>query len=331
MIRVRSLSTRLTIQFALLFAVAMLLVVAALWSVIAGSGARQVDRELATSGAVYDRLWQQRARTLGGAGQLLARDFGFREAVATGDEDTLRSALDNVRRRAGVRTAFIVGVDSRVHGLPPAAAADAARLWEALDSGRSGGIATIGGTARQLVAAPILSPSLTGWLVLAVDLDQREMRDLEQLSAIPLNADVLVAAPNGWRSATGRVVPAGLGALSRHGGGARSFEYVDGDGPSIALARPLPLLGPEPAAMLVLAYPKARALAQQRQLLLALAAMTLIGLVLVGLATWRAAGRITRPLVRLDEAAARFAAGDHAQVCVEGHDECDFVLQRRPS
>ena len=73
--------------------------------------------------------------------------------------------------------------------------------------------------------------------------------------------------------------------------------------------------------MVVLAYPKARALAQQRQLLLALAAMTLIGLVLVGLATWRAAGRITRPLVRLDEAAARFAAGEHAQVCVEGHDE----------
>jgi len=80
----------------LLFAVAMVLVAAALSSVVAETTARQVQRELLSSGAVYDRLWQQRARTLGGAGQMLARDFGFREAVATGDEATMRSALEGI-------------------------------------------------------------------------------------------------------------------------------------------------------------------------------------------------------------------------------------------
>ena len=91
----RSLSARLTVQFALLFAAAMLIVSAALSTFIAGSASREVESQLQSSGAVYDRLWQQRSHELQNAAQLLARDFGFRAAVATGDEATMRSALGN--------------------------------------------------------------------------------------------------------------------------------------------------------------------------------------------------------------------------------------------
>ena len=78
----RSLSARLTLQFALLFAAAMLAVSVALSSVIAGAASRQVASQLQSSGAVYDRLWQQRVRELQGAAILLSRDFGFRAAVS---------------------------------------------------------------------------------------------------------------------------------------------------------------------------------------------------------------------------------------------------------
>ena len=63
----RSLSARLTVQFALLFAIAMLGVSAALSTLIAGAASRQVESQLQSSGAVYDRLWQQRERELQGA------------------------------------------------------------------------------------------------------------------------------------------------------------------------------------------------------------------------------------------------------------------------
>ena len=79
----RSLSTRLTVQFALLFAAAMLVISAALSTFIAGAASREVEGQLQSSGAVYDRLWEQRAHELQNAAQLLARDFGFRAAVAT--------------------------------------------------------------------------------------------------------------------------------------------------------------------------------------------------------------------------------------------------------
>jgi diguanylate cyclase (GGDEF)-like protein len=49
--------------------------------------------------------------------------------------------------------------------------------------------------------------------------------------------------------------------------------------------------------------------------------MTLLGLLLVAFATWRAAGRITQPLARLDNAAGRLASGEHVQVKVRGTDE----------
>jgi diguanylate cyclase (GGDEF)-like protein len=94
-----------------------------------------------------------------------------------------------------------------------------------------------------------------------------------------------------------------------------------GDTKSIALAKPLPAFGDRERAILLLAYPKAEALADARKLQLALAVMTLLGLLLVALATWKAAGRITQPLARLDDAAGRLASGEHVQVKVRGTDE----------
>src|SRR5215217_6204384 len=114
-----SLSARLTVQFALLFAAAMLGVSAALSTFIAGSASRQVENQLQSSGAVYDRLWQGRSRELQNAAELLARDFGFRAAVATGDQATMQSALGNAAARLKVRSAFIVTADGRVSAIDP--------------------------------------------------------------------------------------------------------------------------------------------------------------------------------------------------------------------
>ena len=115
----RSLSARLTVQFALLFAAAMLVVSAALSTFIAGAASREVASQLQSSGAVYDRLWQQRARELQNAAQLLARDFGFRAAVASGDQATMQSALGNAAARLRVRSAFIVSADGHVSSIDP--------------------------------------------------------------------------------------------------------------------------------------------------------------------------------------------------------------------
>src|SRR3954465_13867752 len=137
----RSLSARLTVQFALLFAAAMLAVSAALSTFIAGSASREVASQLQSSGAVYDRLWQQRASELQNAAQLLARDFGFRAAVATGDEATIQSALGNAAARLRVRSAFLISAARRAPVIDPEVSrAEAAALWTPLDDGRLTGV-----------------------------------------------------------------------------------------------------------------------------------------------------------------------------------------------
>jgi diguanylate cyclase (GGDEF)-like protein len=323
MSRFGSLSARLTVQFALLFAAVMVVVSAALSTAIAGAASDQVENQLLSSGAVYDRLWQQRSREMQGAAHLLARDFGFRAAVATGDQATMVSALDNAEARLRLQTAFIVGVDGQVYGLDGAEQKDAAGLWDALDEERTSGIALLGGKSRQLVAAPVTAPALLGWVVFAADLGRPEMQGLEKLSAIPLNASVVVRSGQGWRSATdGRALDtAAAKAIEEHSAASAVFDMLVGGEPAITLAKPLPALSGGKDAVLVLAYPRSKALAAERQLQAALAVLTLIGLALVAFATWRASGRITRPLARLDEAAGRLASGEHVQVQVEGRDE----------
>ena len=321
----RSLSARLTVQFALLFAAAMLVVSAALSTLIAGSASREVADQLQSSGAVYDRLWQERAHELQGTAQLLARDFGFRAAVATGDGATIQSALGNAAARIKVHSAFIVTADGRVSSIDPSIPQQqAAALWAPLDEGRLSGVSVLAGRPRQLVAAPIMAPNLIGWVVFAADLDTREMRGLERLSAIPLHAAVLAHGDGRWAEATGSMsaVDARSAALAlQHIGEGASFEMSVGGEPSIALAKPLPAFSDGERAILLLAYPRAEALADARTLQWALAAMTLLGLVLVAFATWKAAARITQPLARLDEAAGRLASGEHVQVRVRGTDE----------
>ncbi|HEY1144195.1 MAG TPA: EAL domain-containing protein [Sphingomicrobium sp.] len=320
----RSLSARLTVQFALLFAAAMLCVSAALSTFIAGAASRQVESQLQSSGAVYDRLWQQRVRELQGGAQLLARDFGFRAAVATGDTATMQSALTNATARLRVKTAFIVSLDGSVKGVANRRLrSEAEALWDPLDAGRLGGVAVLGGAPRQLVAAPVMAPSLIGWVVFAADLDAREMRSLERLSAIPLHAGVLVREDGDWRSAAGtmRVDAAAAKSLERHSKASSAFEMNVDNEPSITLAKPLPTLLPANRALLILAYPKSEALGAARKLQWALGLMTLLGLSLAAFATWRAAGRITEPLARLDHAASRLATGEHVKVQVRGEDE----------
>ena len=87
--------------------------------------------------------------------------------------------------------------------LSPVARPDIAALWASLDAGRMSGVARIDGEAKQIVAAPILTPVLTGWILFASSLDAGEMRSLEKLSAIPLNAGVIVKQDGQWSRVAG--------------------------------------------------------------------------------------------------------------------------------
>jgi diguanylate cyclase (GGDEF)-like protein len=268
-----------------------------------------------------------RSRELGNAAGVLARDFGFRAAVATGDRQTAESALDNLKSRLGLQMAFIVGIDGSVTGASdPRVRRDAAALWPALDRGESSGVASLGGVSHQLVAAPVMAPVLTGWVVFATDLGAGEMRELERLSAIPISATVLRRLPSGgWSSSAAPRGGEEAEAIDRFVGGRTGTsdpgELETAEGTSIALARPLRSIGEGEKAVLLLRYPLARAMTAYRPLQIAMALTGLIGLALLIFGSWRLSLSITRPISALDQAARRMELGENVEVPVGTEDE----------
>jgi len=326
----RHLRTKLTVLYAGLFGASLLLLAAALYLVISGQALRAVGDELTASATVFNRIWALRSQQLQEGAGLLSRDFGFRAAVATKDAATIRSALGNLGARLGADRAYIVNLDGTAlsaDGRP--VDPDAARVLRSLDQDAdASGVVTVAGQPYQAISAPILSPTLAGWVVFANRLDKAEMDSLERLSAIPLKASVVYrTGPHSWRFAgvdRARVDHARLsrfveGELSEHGVRARALATADGV--SIALVTPLKTLSAGDPAALVLHYPMARALAPYRLLLEATGAVGLLGFVILLIGSWALARSVTRPISALDEAARRLERGEGAAVEVTTADE----------
>jgi EAL domain-containing protein (putative c-di-GMP-specific phosphodiesterase class I)/GGDEF domain-containing protein len=322
------LRTRLTVLYVALFGMTLLLVSTAVFTAINGAAQHQVRGELTAAGTVFDRVWSLRSDRLREGSSLLSRDFGFREAVATGDAATIVSAMENLKQRFSIDRAFIVTNDGRLIGDDTQALAeDAPRLTAAFDNTSDpSGVVMLGGQPYQVIAAPVLSPEQIGWLVFAVRLDRNEMTALEKLSAIPISATVLTREAKGWRltdqpqandqDTLSRFIDA---ELKTHMTTAQALKQRDGA--ALALVKPLPALTRDAPAVLVLRYPLALALAPYRSMLIIVALAGIGGLVVVGWGSWALALGITRPISALDEAAHRLQRGEDAQVEIETGDE----------
>ena len=327
MIGFRSLQSRITALYSATFGLVMLLVAASLQWAVANAAEDKVRAELEASSKVIDRIWSMRTSELESVARPLALDFGFREAVATGDTPTIRSALANIAGRIDLPNACVVKYDGSVVGMRPGEdAAFDSQLWDRLDSGWHSGALRIDGTTYHAVAAEIRAPSLIGWLVLGRRLDSAEMREVSGLSAVPVSAAVVRRVDAGvWVYDEGDLpvtdagVEALLGDLETVGGATREHSRrMDG---KMVLVRPLGSSDDVATAALLLDFSIADALAEYDGLRLAVVLAGLLGLLLVILASLSIAKRIVRPIAALERAARALEQGEAREVPVTSHDE----------
>ena len=328
MIRFRSLQSRITALYSATFGLVMLLVAASLQWAIASSAEEQVRSELASSSKVIDRIWSMRTRELESVARPLALDFGFREAVATDEDATIRSALANIAGRIDLPNAFIVKYDGRVVGMTEDQDSPYdAELWDELDSGWHSGALRIHGTTYQAVAAEIKAPALIGWLVLGRRLDAGEMRELSGLSAVPVKAAVVRRTDAGnwvYDGTNNPLTDSSVVALL-----ARMKPQVDGKAADLSgrmhgnmvLARPLGSSEGVATTALLLNFSIADALAEYDPLRLAVVIAGLVGLAAVAFASMRVARRIVRPIAALEQAAKALERGERTSVPVVSDDE----------
>ena len=304
--RFRSLKMRIAVAYAALFAAILGAVLLLAGNGIARFGETSASRDLAANARVFDEIIELRAQQMRGSADVLSRDFGFREAVATGDEPTIESALVSLRERSRSDAAFVIGLDGVMIGSSEASLPAVAELWDALDAGQEHGIIQVGDKLALAAASPIKAPDTIGWLVLAQPLDAAEMQRLSQLAAVDIDASVQRAArlsPELARAALGQVVESD--------GQERILHHVTA----------LPTLQQGIRPRLVLDHSLSKALGEYSGLQWLLAALAAAGLTLVVSLSWRVARTITRPLSALDVATRLLGEGKEAKVEVTSDDE----------
>ena len=159
----------------------------------------QAYEQLAVGTRVFERLLEVRGRRLNDGVQLLAADFGFRDAVASGDSPTIRSVLINHGKRIGASDMILLSMDGHVLASTLENMPDGSlfRFDQALRDARSARqsmlIVPVQGKPHLLVEAPVLAPLPIARVVMGFSMDEafaEELRSLTNLEVSFLAVDM---------------------------------------------------------------------------------------------------------------------------------------------
>lgn len=189
----------------------LLVVVGALYfAVKAATGAAvqgQLREELGVGGRVLEQLIELRGSQLRDAVQVLASDFGFKDAVASDDSETIRSALANHGARISASLVLLLAPDGslRVSSDPRLAAASAerlaARVAEQAGQGARVLLLPVDGEVYLLVESVVSAPLPIARVVMGFHIDERFAQELRQLTHLELTlVSIERGAASGWLS-----------------------------------------------------------------------------------------------------------------------------------
>jgi signal transduction histidine kinase/CheY-like chemotaxis protein/HPt (histidine-containing phosphotransfer) domain-containing protein len=275
---------------------------------LSNNAERTVNEELAIAERVFGHVLAQKSDKLRRAAQVLATDFGFRQAVATNDQDTIADALANHGERIGASAMMLIGLDQTVVAdtMSPEAAA---RRFEfpqllAATAGQPSAAAmvVIGGMPHQLVVVPVLAPVPVAWVAMGFVMDEQLARDVQALTSQQVTF-VRRCADSGGEVLASTLAPAAA-AVGRY----RAVE--------VPLAR-----DEQCAVVAVLQRSVDEAMATARRLQATLVLLTLLGAIISLVACVATARGITRPIVTLADFARGAAGGDDARRAAPGRGE----------
>ena len=326
----------LSSRFVALSLLLLLVVQAAVFAVVQANiqrnAVQQVAQELEVDEKVWQRLLDQNAQKLSQAATLLAADFGFRSAVASGDLATTRSALDNHGARIGASvTALLdsqlqlttVGEGQNLQALQGMVVQIATPLSRSPGRGQ---IAMLNNVPYQFVLAPVRAPVLAGWVLMGFPLGSALLEDMRALSGVHV---ILLSTPAGTARPAAPTVLAstlttkGIGPLleglnAQNGprpGNRKTMSNLRIADESYG-AQPVQLTpkntGTDQASVqTVLLRSYKEVLEPFRQTQLALAWITALGVVLFGMGSWWLARRVTTPLRSLVAASKKLGEGQY--------------------
>jgi diguanylate cyclase (GGDEF)-like protein len=307
----------------------LLIVQAAVFSVvrisIEQSAKRQVEQELQVGERVWRRLLDQNAQTLTQGATVLAADFGFRAAISTQDEATIRSALENNGARINATVTALMDTNMGLRAVGEGQ--DAAQLQGVLSRLTNPGardaqgsqVALIGRTPYQFVLVPVRAPVVVGYVLMGFPINQKLLDDMRAISDMHL-ALISDTASEGRHIVSSTLPPDALRALEASSSDVTELP-VDGDR---LIARSVKLDAGSFGSVRTLLFRSANeVVAPFRQAQVSLAWITGLGVVLFAIGSVFAARRVTTPLRSLVHATEALGRGqyDLPMQHIDRHDE----------
>jgi len=200
------LRTRIALTFLLLLSAVL---TAALYAVSAANrsnAAREVQRQLDVGVSVFTRLLESNRRLLTQAAQAVAADYGFREAVAANDTETMNSALENAGARVGAALVVLTSLDG--HVLAASGSHVAAGSVFPITAPHGNRVLVDSGKIYQMVTVPVRSPLPVAWISMGFALDDKAARELADITGL----GVTLSLSSGARTEVASTVAAGSAA-----------------------------------------------------------------------------------------------------------------------
>ncbi len=182
--------TRVIILLLALVAVTQFPIFASVYFATRGNALEQAGNRLDIGSRIFTSLLASRDAQLRNAVGLVAADFGFREAVATGDDATVQSVLYNHGGRARASFALMLDLNGDITSSTIEEVEDGEKLpfkslfMRADPSGVVSGVAAADNEPFQIVLVPVMAPQRIGWVGMGFIMDATlaaEFRTLTEL------------------------------------------------------------------------------------------------------------------------------------------------------
>jgi diguanylate cyclase (GGDEF)-like protein len=281
--------------------------------------------QLRSGAALADQLVRFRAGQLANGVTVLAADFGFREAVASGHVPTILSAADNNAQRLGANLVVVMDTHGRVLA-STAPAGDSGTSLAALLGDPGGGreqprFRVFGAHAYQVFLAPVRTPETIAWVLMGFVADETlatRIRELvgSEVEIVTHREDGAVRSASTLPAArSGDALPS---AIVSAADGARVTRIAGVD--YLSFARRLDARG-DPVDVILL-KPLQDVFAPYRELRDAMLLIDGVALALAALVGAILGRSATRPIAELLRAAQRIEKGEYqTAVSVAGGEE----------
>ncbi len=151
----------------------------------------QAEKNLSVAEKVFQQLLANRVKQLADSVRIVSSDFGFRHAVATSEQDTISSVLENHGGRIDANISMLLSLDGQiVASTQPISASQISPFFQRMkENGQDSDadILLLGDQAYQLVMQPVKAPQIIGWVGMGFVLDRALAQQIKGVTELDIS------------------------------------------------------------------------------------------------------------------------------------------------